>query len=463
VEKNADNTPETTAPEPPSMTGWNAPACVRETDGDVFFQDFKLHDRILRALLEKLEFRVCTPVQSLALSHTLAGRDLAAKAQTGTGKTAAFLITILQRHLDNPSTDRAPEQPMALVIAPTRELVVQINHDAEDLGACSNLRSVAVYGGMHYDRQREILARGVDLVVATPGRLLDYASQGAVDLSRVEVMVLDEADRMLDMGFIPDVKRIMGRLPAAERRQTLLFSATLSQDILRLARRWMREDPVIIEVDPEQVVAEGVDEIVYAVASSDKLALLLSLARGEDCTRMLIFRNRRRDVEELHNELQRYGVPCSMLSGDVPQKKRLAILEAFRAGEIRVIVATDVAGRGIHVEDISHVVNYDLPYEAEDYVHRIGRTGRAGSRGKGISFAGEDCAFVIPEIEKYIDRELPIQHPTDDMLVLPEAKYSRQAAARRYPSNSRSGGNRRGGGRDRRGNSSYRSRPPRRR
>ena len=355
----------------------------------------------------------------MSLPHTLAGKDLAGRAQTGTGKTAAFLVSILHRLLDR-NPERKANQPFALMLAPTRELAVQIITDAAALCKHCGVRTVAVYGGMSYDQQLNEIAQGVDLVAATPGRLIDYLRQGAIDLSRTEVLVIDEADRMLDMGFIPDVRRIVSRLPEPKDRQTMLFSATLSGEILKLSGKWMRENPVKVETDPEQLVAEGVHEIIYAVSASEKLALLLWTLNNEEWTRVLIFRNRRRDVENLYYKLKRYGVKCEMLSGDVPQKRRMRILEEFRSGEMPVVVATDVAGRGIHVEGISHVVNYDFPFDAEDYVHRIGRTGRAGEIGRAISFAGDDCAFVIPEIEAYIDRELPVQVPEDEMVHLPE-------------------------------------------
>jgi ATP-dependent RNA helicase RhlB len=400
------------------MGTWSPPPPPPHEDDVACFQDFDLHPRILRALLDDLHFRTCTPVQGLALPFTLDDADLAGQAQTGTGKTAAYLITVLQRFL-NDSTPRLANQPLALVLAPTRELADQVEKDARAIGAYCGFRTLAVFGGVDYDHQRQHIATGLDLVAATPGRLIDFLRQDAIDLSRVQVLVIDEADRMLDMGFIPDVRRIVARVPSARRRQTLLFSATLSPDILRLATGWMRPDPVTVEVDPENIVPDGIEEVVYAVSSQEKLAVLLHVLKADAAHRVLIFRNRRRDVEDLYEDLLRYGVRCEMLSGDVPQKKRMKILEQFRRGAIPVVVATDVAGRGIHIENVSHVVNYDFPFEAQDYVHRIGRTGRAGKHGKAISFAGEDCAFVIPEIEALIERPLPVIHPDDAMLVLP--------------------------------------------
>jgi ATP-dependent RNA helicase RhlB len=400
------------------MGAWAPPPPVRRDDEEICFQDLDLNPRILRALLDDLKFKVCTPIQGLALPFTLKDADLAGQAQTGTGKTAAYIITILQRFLAD-TTPRNANQPMALVLAPTRELADQVEKDARGLGAYCGFRTLAIFGGVSYDHQRDHMATGLDLVAATPGRLIDYLRQDEIDLSRVSVLVIDEADRMLDMGFIPDVRRIVARVPAVNHRQTLLFSATLSPDILRLAQGWMRPDPVTVEVDPDNIVADGIEERVYAVSSQDKLPLLLWILSHEEAPRVLIFRNRRRDVEELYADLRRYGVPCEMLSGDVPQNRRMKVLEQFRRGEIPVVVATDVAGRGIHIESVSHVINYDFPFEAPDYVHRIGRTGRAGKKGQAVSFAGEDCAFVVPEIEAYIERSLPVIHPTDEMLVMP--------------------------------------------
>ncbi len=419
----------------PSMDGWELPSRTDEQspahDEARDFRDFPLNQRILRAVLCDLEFELCTPIQSLALEPALAGRDIQGQAQTGTGKTAAFLICVLEALLQEQEGTRAANQPLALVLAPTRELAMQIDRDAEALGTYSGLRHLAVYGGIsNYDAQRRAIAQGVDLVAATPGRLIDYLRQRMLDLSKVRIWVVDEADRMLDMGFIPDVKRICARLPAKENRQTMLFSATLPEAITRLAAQWLT-DPVPLAACPEQIVAEGVEEVVYAVASGEKLAVLLWLLRNESCDRVLIFRNRRRDTEKLYADLTSHGVKCSILSGDVPQKKRQHVLERFRKGDLKVIVATDVAGRGIHVDGISHVVNFDLPFEAQDYVHRVGRTGRAGEQGRAVSFACDESAFVIPDIEAYIERDLPIVHPTDEMVVLPKPTHPRPTHRRR--------------------------------
>ncbi len=397
---------------------WEVPAVETPEEGAVYFQNFPLAKEILKAALVDMGFKKCTPIQGLALPVCITGADMAGKAQTGTGKTAVFLMSMLDQFVRN-GGGRRLNQPFALVLAPTRELAIQIAKDADNLSVYTSLRTVAVFGGMDYERQRRLLQAGCDLIVATPGRLIDFLQKRVIDTSMLKVLIIDEADRMLDMGFIPDVKRIIAYLPPKEQRQTMLFSATLSQDIMNLASRWMRPDPAVLEVEPEHVVATGVNETVYACSTHEKLSIILWILQHEDVHRALIFRNRRRDVEELHYQLRKYGIPSEMLSGDVSQNRRLNILEDFRSGKTKVVVATDVAGRGIQVDDITHVFNYDLPYEAEDYVHRVGRTARAGHQGRAVSFADEDNAFVMPEIEKYIGRALPTEQPPEEMLVPP--------------------------------------------
>ena len=411
------------------------------------FHDLSLPDPILHAIADQ-KFEYCTPIQAQILPALLAGRDAGGRAQTGTGKTAAFLIAIFTRLLRNPAGGQKRNGlPRALVIAPTRELVLQIFKDAQALGKYCRFQNLAVFGGMDYKKQRDKLT-GIapDLIVATPGRLLDFMGNRYLNLGRVEVMVIDEADRMLDMGFIPDVKRIVYNLPPKDRRQTMLFSATLGQDIIRLASRWM-QDPVMIEAEAERVTVDAIDQRVYVVSVKNKFALLFNLLQREPVERALIFRNRRDSVDRLARKLALAGVACAQLSGEVPQEKRIRILDDFRAGKIRVVVATDVAGRGIHVDAISHVFNYDVPVEAEDYVHRIGRTGRAGASGIAITFACEEGSFNLPVIEKFIGRALPCVQPEDNWLEIPEA-LARQVAAlvvshRPRPVNFRHGGGRR--------------------
>jgi ATP-dependent RNA helicase RhlB len=371
-------------------------------------------------------FQYCTPIQALSLDHALAGRNVAGRAQTGTGKTAAFLIAILTRYLRNPAgRPTKVATPRALVLAPTRELVIQISKDADSLGKYCGLRSLAVYGGMDYDRQRrEVTAGPVDLMVATPGRLLDYVQSRVIDLSQVDTLIIDEADRMLDMGFIPDIRRIVRHLPPSDRRCTMLFSATLDDAVMRLAAQWM-SDPVRVEVQADQAAVSTITQQVFVVAGRDKFTLLYNLLRRHADRRVLVFCNRRDATEAVSEKLHRHGIACEMLSGDVQQNRRLRALEDFRSGKIRVVVATDVAGRGIHVDDIGFVINYDFPYEPEDYVHRIGRTGRAGHEGTAISFADENESFIIPDIEKFTGESLKCTMPEDELLVAPPALAAR--------------------------------------
>lgn len=391
---------------------------VEPAEGKKRFHDFDLPSELMHAVCD-LGFQYCTPIQALSLEHALAGKNVAGKAQTGTGKTAAFLVAILTRYLRTPEARHEKGgTPRALVIAPTRELVIQICKDAANIGKYCDLRSLAVYGGMDYDRQkREVTAAPVDLLVATPGRLLDFVRSRVVDLSKVDTLVIDEADRMLDMGFIPDVRSIINRLPRKDKRCTMLYSATLDDAVMRLASQWM-EAPVKIEVESEQVTTKTVKQIVYVVTANEKFTVLYNLIQQYPESRMLIFCNRRSTTDDVAEGLARRGVRCEVLSGDVNQNRRLHVLEDFREGKVRTVVATDVAGRGLHVDDIGFVVNFDFPYEPEDYVHRIGRTGRAGHTGTAISFADEDESFIIPDIEKFIGEELKctVLHSDDPLL-----------------------------------------------
>ena len=387
---------------------------VPEMEGKKRFQDFDLPAEVLHGIAD-LGFQYCTEIQALSLQNALDGKNVAGKAQTGSGKTAAFLVAILTRYLRTPE-NRAKQggAPRALVIAPTRELVIQICKDADAIGKYCGLRSLAVYGGMDFDRQREeILAAPVDLLVATPGRLLDFCQRRVVDLGKVDTLVIDEADRMLDMGFIPDVSRIMNHLPPKDRRATMLYSATLTDDVMRLASRWMAE-PVKAEVESDHNATDTVRQVVYVVRADDKFKVLFNHIALHPDARAIVFCNRKATTEDVYESLKCRGVSCEMLSGDVNQNKRLKVLEDFREGAVKIVVATDVAGRGIHVDDVEYVINFDFPYEAEDYVHRIGRTGRAGNTGIAISFADEDESFAIPEIEAYIKEPLKCTIIKDD-------------------------------------------------
>ncbi|MDA8678749.1 ATP-dependent RNA helicase RhlB [Luminiphilus sp.] len=362
--------------------------------------------------IDALGFEFCSPIQAQILPHTLGGNDAIGKAQTGTGKTAAFLITIFNDLLSHPiEGERFLGEPRAVIIAPTRELVVQIAEDAEELGRFTGLKTVTLIGGADYQKQLSKVNRSpVDLIVATPGRLIDFMERRDLALDRVEILVLDEADRMLDMGFIPQVKRIVRTTPRREDRQTLLFSATFTQDVMNLAQQWTFE-PVTVEIEPERVATASVDQKVYLVASSDRFSVLMDLLQDPEVESVIIFANRRDQVRRLHEKLRKAGVHCGMLSGEVTQAKRTRTLEQFKSGQCKVLVATDVAGRGIHVEGISHVVNYNLPEDPEDYVHRIGRTGRAGATGVSISFASEDDAFLLPDIEALLGHSLACISP----------------------------------------------------
>ncbi len=402
----------------PAQPEWSADQFVVEPkEGETRFHDLGLREELLHGVAD-LGFHYCSPIQAQVLPHTLQGNDAIGKAQTGTGKTAAFLITIFNDLLVNPvEGERFIGEPRALVIAPTRELVMQIAADAADLGKHTGLNTVTLIGGMDYQKQLNRLQREVvDLVVATPGRLLDFMGRRDLFLDHVEVLVLDEADRMLDMGFIPQVKRIVRATGRKEHRQTLLFSATFTQDIINLSQQWTFE-PVTVEIEPESVATDSVDQKIYMVSSEQRYRVLNNLIRSDDCSSVIVFANRRDQVRRLHERLRKSGVKCGILSGEIPQAKRTRTLEQFKNGEIKVLVATDVAGRGIHVDGVSHVVNYNLPEDPEDYVHRIGRTGRAGATGTSISFASEDDAFLLPDLEALLGAPLECTHPPEDLLV----------------------------------------------
>jgi len=379
---------------------------VDPVEGKKRFHDLDLPSEVMHGIAD-LGFKYCTEIQALSLEQALSGKNIAGKAQTGSGKTAAFLVAILTRYLRTPEhRAKTGGTPRALVIAPTRELVIQICKDADAIGKYCGLRSLAIYGGMDYDRQRkEVSDAPVDLLVATPGRLLDFVKSRVINLSNVDTLVIDEADRMLDMGFIPDVRRIMSYLPPKDKRATMLYSATLNDTVMRLAMNWM-EEPYKAEVESETNATDTVKQVIYIVRSSDKFKVLYNHIALHPDARTIVFCNRKSTTEDVYESLKVRGVAVEMLSGDVHQSKRLKVLDAFRDGEIKIVVATDVAGRGIHVDDIEYVINFDFPYEAEDYVHRIGRTGRAGNTGIAISFADEDESFAIPEIEEYIKEPL---------------------------------------------------------
>ncbi|CAK8723692.1 ATP-dependent RNA helicase RhlB [Candidatus Electronema halotolerans] len=406
-------------PDRPTKPKWTLEQFpVDPVAGKSRFHDFSLPLALMHAIAD-LDFKYCSPIQEQALPSALEGKDLIARAGTGTGKSAVFLIALFTRLLKEQQPLRQPGLPRALIIAPTRELVMQITKDGQALAKYTQLRVVAVYGGTDFQKQEQQLRQGTaDVIVATPGRLLDYVSRKAVSLAQAKIMVLDEADRMLDMGFIPDVRRIMGQLPAKEQRQTLLFSATVNEDVRRLAAQWCVK-PVYIESDPEQVAVDTVEQVIYTVTSEEKYTVLYNLISSQEHARIMVFTNMKSEAARLHERLRANGIQAVLLTGDVPQQKRMARLEQFRGGDTEVMIATDVAGRGIHIDGISHVVNYTLPYEPEDYVHRIGRTGRAGESGIAISFACEEGAFHLPAIEEYIGKALPCLPPEEELLAPP--------------------------------------------
>ena len=384
---------------------------IEPAPGKVRFHDLDLPDPLMHAIAD-LGFEYCSPIQAQALPHSLSGHDVVGKAQTGTGKTAAFLIAMIDDFLRNPIEEkRYAGEPRALIIAPTRELVMQIAEDAKLLTKYCDLNVQVLVGGMDQHKQRQKLESDlVDILVATPGRLIDFATSNDVHLDQVEVLVIDEADRMLDMGFIPQVRRIVRMTPRNENRQTLFFSATFTDDVERLVERWLHE-PIRIEIEPDNMAADSVDQRVYILSSDEKFALLKRVIANVNAESLIVFANRRDEVKRLFEKLKREGIAVGILSGEVPQQKRVATLDRFKSGQIKVLVATDVAGRGIHVDNISHVVNYTLPEEPEDYVHRIGRTGRAGKTGVSISFACEDDSFRLEPIEKLLGKKLECKVP----------------------------------------------------
>ena len=377
----------------------------------VRFQELALPEPLVAAV-DELGFEFCTPIQGRSLPFSLSDYDVTGQAQTGTGKTAAFLITLFTRFWENPlQTEQASGTPRALVLAPTRELAMQIEGDAQGLSKHMGMRTVCVVGGMDYGKQREELEEGpVDVLVATPGRLIDFVERREINLREVEVLVIDEADRMLDMGFIPDVRRIVLQTPHKRKRQTLFFSATFNDAVMRLAQSWTIDAEHII-VEPESVATDTVDQKFWLVGARERQKVLFQFLSHAQPERAIIFANRRDQTHRIVEFLRKKDIPCEALAGDVPQRKRMATLARFKEGKLRYLVATDVAGRGIHVDGVTHVVNYELPDDSEDYVHRIGRTGRAGASGTSISFVSEDDAFNLPALEQYLGTQIKCIQP----------------------------------------------------
>jgi ATP-dependent RNA helicase RhlB len=408
-------------------------------DHPVAFSSLPIAEPVMRGI-EAVGFEVCTPIQAKSLPISLTGKDVAGQAQTGTGKTAAFLITVFTRLLKHPERK---EGPRALIVAPTRELVVQILQDAQAIGEFTGLTFHAVYGGVDYAKQRETLRDGIDVLIGTPGRLIDYFKQRVYTLKLIEVLVIDEADRMFDMGFIADLRFMLRRLPPFDQRQSMLFSATLNWDVMELAYEHMNE-PVKIAVEPEKVTADNVEHVLYHVGRHEKLPLLLGLLQREKPQRALCFVNTKREAEWLANRLEDNGHHAAALTGDLHQRLRLRVLREFKAGELPFLIATDVASRGLHIEGVTHVFNYDVPQDPEDYVHRIGRTARAGASGKAITLACESYVEALESIEGLIGFRLPSVQVEDDMLV--RSAPSTHRAQLQRPDQPRAGGRGVGGG-----------------
>jgi ATP-dependent RNA helicase RhlB len=409
--------------------------------------------------IKQAGFVDCTAIQAQTLPIALAGRDVAGQAQTGTGKTAAFLVALYQSLLTRPAAaNRARSSVRALIVAPTRELAVQIHHDALTLGAHTGLKHSVVFGGIDYEKQREEVAGGCDVLVGTPGRLIDYFKQHVFDLRHAQVLVLDEADRMFDLGFIADIRYILRRLPPPQQRQSMLFSATLSQRVLELAYEHMN-NPVTVRIEPDKMTVDSVRQMMYYPSMEEKVPLLIGLLHQSEAVRTMVFVNTKRTAERLESTLKANGFSAQALSGDVPQNKRLRFLRDFHEGKLAVLIATDVASRGLHIPDVSHVFNFDLPQDPPDYVHRIGRTARAGAEGDAISFACEEYAVGLPDIETYVGHKIPFSSISPELLATGVVAGAPVHRARPH-GGGRSGGGRPGGGRPGGGGRDRRGSPP---
>ncbi|GGI91666.1 ATP-dependent RNA helicase RhlB [Shewanella hanedai] len=380
------------------------------------FADFSLNEGIKTALNES-GFEFCTPIQALSLPILLQKKDIAGQAQTGTGKTLAFLVATFEHLLSTPVPEgRQINQPRAMIMAPTRELAIQIAKDATLLAKHTGLKVGIVYGGESYDVQRKVLDKGIDILIGTTGRIIDYVRQGIINLSAIQAVVLDEADRMFDLGFIKDIRFLFRRMPDAKSRLNMLFSATLSMKVQELAYDHMNE-PEKVVIAPNEKTSKNIREEIFYPSTEDKMKLLLSLLEEDWPEKAIIFSNTKHSCENVWSWLSGDGHRVGLLTGDVPQKKRIRILEQFTTGELDILVATDVAARGLHISDVSHVYNYDLPDDCEDYVHRIGRTGRAGKKGVSVSFACEEYALNLPAIEEYITHSIPVVNYDSEALL----------------------------------------------
>jgi ATP-dependent RNA helicase RhlB len=374
------------------------------------FEELNLNPRLLGAIADR-GYVETTDVQAQTLAVTLAGRDAAVQSQTGTGKTAAFLITIFERLLRDPSR----RSGRTLIIAPTRELAIQIEGEAQLLNRSLGFSIGSFYGGVGYEEQRALLRKGVDVIIGTPGRMLDLAEGGSMKLGDTRILVIDEADRLFDMGFMPDLRRIFRLLPPAAKRQSLLFSATLNRLARQIASQSMNE-PEFIMLTPEQITVDAITQELYRVPSQSKSDLMLGILATEKPRNALIFTNTKDFAERLARKIERSGFRVRALTGDLPQVKRMQVMEDFAAGRFPYLVATDVAARGLHIEGLEMVVNYDLPLDIENYVHRIGRTGRAGQEGRAISLACEIYGDKLPAIERYIGMPIPLKPASADLI-----------------------------------------------
>ncbi len=400
------------------------------------FSNLELSDVIVKGLKEA-GFLNCTPIQDKALPLLLRGRDIAGQAQTGTGKTATFLLAAFQ-HLLNDESEKI-KNPRTLILAPTRELAIQIHKDAIQLSPYLNLKFALIYGGTDYKKQLDKIKSNVDIIIGTPGRIIDFYKQNAFTLNNIQVMVLDEADRMFDLGFIKDIRYLLRRMPPPEKRLNMLFSATMSYKVTELAYEHMN-NPVMVKIETEEVTSKAIQQTAFCPANEQKIPLLLGLLKLHQPLRSIVFVNTKRSAEELNNVLQANGYKTAMLSGDVPQEKRQRLLADFQENKATLMIATDVAARGLHIPDVSHVFNYDLPQDVEDYVHRIGRTARFGASGEAISFICEEYAYSMPDIEVYIGEKIPVRMISEDLLATDIKRP--ETRPRRKPSHDKPGANR---------------------
>jgi len=403
------------------------------------FTDFDLDPDLIKGL-DDAGFEFCTPIQAQSIPIALTGKDVAGEAQTGTGKTAAFMVACMNHLITKPHHEnRQKTQIRTMILAPTRELAIQIHKDALVIGKYTGLKLGLAYGGTDYDKQRNILLDGVDILIGTPGRTIDFFKQKVFSLKNCEVVILDEADRMFDLGFIDDMRYLLNRCPDPDKRLSMLFSATLSHRVGELAYVHMN-DPAEIRIQSETKTADKIEQSIYYPANEEKIPLLLGLMEKLKPTRSIVFINTKRVADKVYAWLEGNGYKSALLSGDVPQKKRQSLLKKFQDGEFSTLVATDVAARGLHIPEVSHIFNFDLPQSGEDYVHRIGRTARAGASGFAISFACEDFAHYIMDIEEYIDQKIGREAVTSDLLIEPKPPIKMERRPR--PGGNRPGGNR---------------------